>query len=153
MKSLMKYILLFCFSGYVYVCLELLFRQRSDITMMFCASLCCIPMILLNNKFTYDIDFLLQILICTVFCTGIEWIFGILFNQDFHIWDYRNMPFASPDYQVCLPFSLVWGAISAVTIPLMDYIDYKVFNYMPDTPPYYKIFGKTFHMKGGKRHG
>lgn len=50
---------------------------------------------------------------------------------------------------VCLPFSLVWGAISAVTIPFMDYIDYEVFNYMPNTTPYYKIFGKTFHMKGG----
>ena len=143
MKSFMKYLLLFSFSGYVYVCLELLFRQRSDITMMFCASICCIPMIVLNNQFTYEMDFLWQIIICTIFCTGIEWIFGVLFNQDFHIWDYRNMPLTSSDYQVCLPFSLVWGLISTITIPLMDYIDYTIFDYLSDTPPYYKIFGKT----------
>lgn len=32
MKSVMKYLLLFTFSGYIYVCMELLFRGHSDIT-------------------------------------------------------------------------------------------------------------------------
>ena len=67
MKSFMKYVLLFTFSGYIYVCLELLFRGRSDITMMFCASICVIPMVVLNNQFSYEVDFLLQLVLCTIF--------------------------------------------------------------------------------------
>ena len=140
-KSIVKYLLLFTFSGYIYVCLELLFRGRSDITMMFCASICVIPMIILNNKFTYEIDFLLQIILCTIFATIIEFIFGIIFNTDYHIWDYRNVPFNLYG-MICLPFSFLWMFIASLVIPLMDWIDYYVFNYHPDIKPYYKIFGK-----------
>lgn len=149
MKSFLKYLLLCAFGGYSYVSLELIFRGRSHITMMYCASICVLVMCILNNIFGYETDFLLQIILCMAFCTGIEWIFGCLFNQDYSIWDYRNMPFKSIDAQVCLPFSLLWGIISAIVIPLMDYIDWKIFGYKPDTPPYYRIFNKIiFKMKG-----
>ena len=100
MKSFMKYLLLFTFSGYIYVCMELLFRGRSDISMMFCASICVVPMVLLNNKFSYEVDFLLQLVLCTIFATFVEYIFGIIFNADYHIWDYRNMPFT----QMSMPY-------------------------------------------------
>ena len=77
-----------------------------------------------------------------IFSTWTEWITGILVNSDYHIWDYRNMPFHSPDGQICIPFMLIWGLISVIVIPLMDYIDWKVFDYLPDNPPYYIVFGK-----------
>lgn len=141
MKSLIKYMLLLTFSGYTYVCLELLFRGRSDITMMFCASICVIPMIYLNNLFTYNVDFLFQIILCAIFATWIEYIFGYVFNADYHIWDYRNMSF-NLDGQICLPFSLLWMLIASWVIPLMDWIDCYIFRYMPETKPYYKVFGK-----------
>ena len=105
MKSFVKYVLLLTFSGYTYVCMELLFRGRSDITMMFCASICVIPMIYLNNKFTYEVDFLLQIALSAIYATLIEYCFGMIFNTDYHIWDYRNMPF-NINGQICLLFSL-----------------------------------------------
>lgn len=142
MKNFMKYLLLLTFSGYIYVCMELLFRGRSDITMMFCASICVVPMIYLNNIFSYDVDFLLQLILCSVFATFIEYIFGMIFNTDYHIWDYRNMPY-NIDGMVCLPFSLLWMLIASWVIPLMDWIDHYIFGYKPDTKPYYKIFGKT----------
>ena len=142
MKSFMKYLLLLTFSGYIYVCMELLFRGRSDVTMMFCASICVVPMIYLNNIFSYDVDFLLQLILCSVFATFIEYIFGMIFNTDYHIWDYRNMPY-NIDGMVCLPFSLLWMLIASWVIPLMDWIDHYIFGYKPATKPYYKIFGKT----------
>lgn len=145
MKNFVKYILLLTFSGYIYVCMELLFRGRSDITMMFCASICVIPMIYLNNIFTYNVDFLLQLLLCSVHATLIEYCFGMIFNTDYHIWDYRNMPF-NISGQICLLFSLVWGLIAFFVIPLMDWIDYHVFNYKPDTKPYYKIGNKIIYQ-------
>ncbi len=145
MKSLMKYLLLFTFSGYIYVCMELLFRGRSDITMMFCASICVIPMVLLNNQFSYEVDFLLQLVLCAIFATFIEYIFGAFFNSDYHIWDYRNMPF-NIDGLICLPFSLLWMIIAAWVIPLMDWMDCYIFGYMPNQKPYYKIFGKKIYQ-------
>ena len=147
MKTAIKYLLLITFAGYLYVCLELIFRGHSDISMMFCASVCVIPMIALNNIYTYDMDFELQVLVCMIFSTGVEWITGIIVNQDYHIWDYRNLLLHSPDGQICVPFMLLWGLISGIVIPLMDYIDWKVFDYMPDTPPYYIVCGKQFQMK------
>lgn len=140
-KSFMKYLLLFTFSGYIYVCLELIFRGYSDITMMFASSICAIPMIILNNKFTYEIDFLLQLFLCAIFATLVEFIFGMLFNRDYSIWDYRNMPLNLYG-QICLPFSLLWMIIAACVIPLMDWIDCYIFGYKPNKKPYYKIFGR-----------
>lgn len=140
-KSFMKYLLLFTFSGYIYVCLELIFRGYSDITMMFASSICAIPMIILNNKFTYEIDFLLQLFLCSIFATLVEFIFGMLFNRDYSIWDYRNMPLNLYG-QICLPFSLLWMIIAACVIPLMDWIDCYIFGYKPNKKPYYKIFGR-----------
>lgn len=140
-KSFMKYLLLFTFSGYIYVCLELIFRGYSDITMMFASSICAIPMIILNNKFTYELDFLLQLFLCAIFATLVEFIFGMLFNRDYSIWDYRNMPLNLYG-QICLPFSLLWMIIAACVIPLMDWIDCYIFGYKPNKKPYYKIFGR-----------
>ena len=104
-------------------------------------SICVIPMIILNNKFTYEMDFLLQLILCALFATIIEFIFGIVFNSDYHIWDYRNMPL-NLFGMICLPFSFLWMFIAAIVIPLMDWIDCYIFNYKPETKPYYKIFGK-----------
>lgn len=94
----------------------------------------------LNNLFTYDMDFLLQVLFCTLFITTGEYVVGILWNQNYEIWDYRKMPF-NLDGQICLIFTLLWALISAIAIPLLDLIEWKVFKYKPETPPYYKIFG------------
>lgn len=141
-KTYMKYFLIMTFSGYFYVTLELIFRGRSDVTMMYCASIAGLVLCLENNIFSYDLDFIIQIIMGAVSCTGCEWIFGRLFNQDFKIWDYRNMPFHSPDGQICLPFFFVWVLISIICIPLLDYIEWRVFNYRSTTPPYYKVCGK-----------
>ena len=143
-KRFMEYILLICFAGYLYVCLEILFRGYSDLSMLFTASICAVPMIALNNIFSYKMDFSLQVAICTFFATFVEYIVGRFFvNQQFQIWDYRNLPL-NIDGQVCVLFMLVWMLITVVVIPLFDWIDYHIFN---GERPFYKIFGKIFWMK------
>lgn len=52
------------------------------------------------------------------------------------------MLLASPDGQVCVPFMLLWVLLISICIPLLDWIDWKIFNYKENTPPYYKLFGK-----------
>ena len=141
MKKLFKYISIYVFSGVLYTTIELLFRQRSDITMFFLAGICGLILTGLNNIYTYELDFSIQVILSTFCITLGEYIFGVLFNSDYHIWDYRNLPFNINGY-VCLYFSLAWLVIATFGIPLLDYIEWKVFKYKYETPPYYKIFGK-----------
>lgn len=56
-----------------------------------------------------------------------ELIFGLLFNQDYSIWDYRNLAFNYRG-QICLAFTLVWVGISAAAIILLDWMDWKFFK-------------------------
>ena len=144
-KRIITNILLLMSCGYFYVCLELIYRHYSTVEMMFCASLAAIPMLLLNNWFTYDMYYIWQIMICALFATGVEYIFGIIFNRDFHIWDYRNQ-WGNIQGMICPLFTLLWGLISAGMIVLLDWIEYNIF----DDPirPYYVITRKwIIYMK------
>lgn len=137
-------ICIFLFSGSLYYLLEVIFKSThtSHWTMFCIAGFSAVFFIDgLNNIFSYDMDFLLQIFICANVITICELIIGIKFNSDFSIWNYTNMPF-NYHGQVCLPFYLLWIILSAIFIPILDFIEWKIFNYKVDTPPYYKIFGK-----------
>ena len=149
MKRLVSYIMMLTWAGYTYVILELIARQKSDITMLFCASVCTIPMIFLNNIFSYDLDFTIQVLICAAFCTLNELVWGLIFNSDHHIWDYSDMMF-NYEGQICLSFFFVWIIISIPIIIITDWMEYNIFELSSD-PPYYKVFGKeVYHMKQRK---
>ncbi|MCH1983212.1 hypothetical protein MCG98_11605 [Ruminococcus sp. OA3] len=147
---LMKYTSLFVFCGLIYVGIEILFRQRSDHTMFFLAGFCGTVFLTgLNNLFSYELDYILQVLMSGTCCTLSEWVCGRLVNMDYHIWDYRGLWLSSADGQVNFFFFLAWCVISALAIPCLDYIEWRVFSYHADTPPYYKIFGRIrfqFHQ-------
>ena len=143
--TLIKYPSLFVFCGLTYVMIELIFRQYSDYTMFILAGICgTLFLTALNNFYSYDTDFLLQVIICGLLCTLAEWICGRLVNMDYHIWDYRALPFSSPDGQINLFFFLAWCLICLIAIPILDYMEWKYFCYKPEVPPYYKIFGIKF---------
>ena len=141
MKRLFKYISIYIFSGVLYITIELFFRHRTDITMFLLAGICGLILAGLNNIYTYELDFSIQVILSTFCITLGEYIFGVIFNSDYHIWDYRNLPFSINGY-VNLYFSLMWLVIATFGIPLLDYIEWKVFKYKYEIPPYYKIFGK-----------
>ena len=150
MKRFIFYLLLLCTAGYVYVIIELCYRQKTDVTMMFCASICAIPMIFLNNIFSYELDFLIQILLCGSFCTVTELIFGLNFNSDYHIWDYSNM-ILNYKGQICIVFFFVWVLLSIPIIIMADWMEYYVFD-LSSQQPYYKIFRKeVYRMKHNNR--
>ena len=147
LKLFGKYLFIFLFCGIGYVAIELLFRGRSDVSMFILAGICgTVFLTWLNNIFTYDTDFILQVFICGTMCTLAEWICGLLINTDFHVWDYRTLPLTSPDGQVNFFFYLAWCLICAIVIPILDYIEWKVFDYKKDTIPYYMVFGHKLYF-------
>ena len=136
LKSLLKYSVLLSYGGMLYVCIELLFRGRSDVSMMFCGGLSFVFIGLINNIIPWEMPLWIQSIIGGfLIVTPLEYIFGLLFNQDFTVWDYRMQAF-NVNGQVCLLFSLLWCIISIAAIILDDYLRYWLFN---EDKPHYKI--------------
>lgn len=138
-KSIMRYIFFYCFAGGLYMTLELCYRQRTDWTMFYLAGIIGILLLCINEALSYDTDFILQVLICGTFAVMAEYVFGILFNYDYHIWDYRNLPF-NYNGHIQLYFAILWYILSAIFIPVLDKIDYMMFPRKGIEKPYYVVF-------------
>ena len=97
---------LFLLGGAGYVIIELLYRGRSHFTMFFAGGLC----FLLLGKLERTQPRLPLPLRCFVgagIITMVELGFGIFFNRDFSIWDYRSVP-GNYQGQICPRFFLLW---------------------------------------------
>ena len=57
------------------------------------------------------------------------------------MWDYRNLPLSFWNDQINVFFIIMWFVLVATCIIIVDYIEWRLFNYKKDTPPYYKVFG------------
>lgn len=140
---IIQLLIIFILCGTVYSILEILFKgsERGTHWSMFVLSGLAGVIFIdgLNNVFSYEMDLILQATICSVMITIWEYFTGNIFNLDYQIWDYRNIPF-NIDGQVCLLFTILWFFLSIIFIPVLDYIEWKIFKYKYDEPPYYKIF-------------
>lgn len=145
-KIFIKYLFIFWFCGFIYYSMEMLARGRSAFEMIILAGLCgVLTLASFNNMTSYDTDFIFQSVTCGTICTFLEWLCGVFFNSDHHIWNYTNLPLSTPDGQINFFFWILWCFLSAFSIPILDYIEYHYFNYKPNTPPYYKVFGKIIY--------
>lgn len=149
LKRIIECLLVFISVGAIYFMSECIFKQRlSHWSMFVLAGTVGLLAMLLNDVFTYEIDFGLQILFCTIVTTFLEYCVGITLNADYSIWCYLNLPF-NLNGQICLLFSCIWAILFMFLIPILDYIEWKFFKYSPNTPPYYIFFGKKiFGFKG-----
>ena len=144
-----KLIFTYALCGGLYLLIEIFWRGRTDLTMFFLAGFLGLFAMFFNNIFSYETDYIVQVFSVSIITTFFEGLFGNLYNLDYAIWDYRNLPLSLWNDQINLIFFLFWNIIVAIAIPILDYIDWKLFKYKPDTPPYYKICEKIiFQFKG-----
>ena len=135
-KSFFKYSLLLSYGGMAYMIIELLFRGRTHYTMSFCGGICFVCIGLLN-ELRKKLSLVQQCIISGLFIvTPIEYLFGILFNSTYEIWDYRNLPL-NINGHICIPFSVLWCFVSLIAILADDYLRYYIFN---EERPSYKLF-------------
>lgn len=139
--EILKLLLIYAFSGGTYLLIETLYRGYTYLEMYYLAGFLGILAMLANNFMSYDVDYCLQCLIMTGIGTLGEGTVGVLFNSDFHIWDYRGMWGTFFWNQCNILFVGIWFILFFVLIPVLDFIEWDIFDYMPDTPPYYMIFG------------
>lgn len=135
-KRALKYIVLFITFSALYVWIEIMFRNRSDRSMLALSGVLGVILGLLNNVIPWSMTLVQQALIGGfLIVTPMEYIVGIIFNNTYKIWDYRNMPL-NIDGQICLPFTLIWCIISLGVIVLDDYLRYFIFG---EEKPHYNI--------------
>ena len=144
-KILIPYTIIFIVSGFIYTALEILWRGYTHWTMFVCAGLCGLAMANINNNWLeFDTDFRIQIVASALVCTSMEFIFGMIFNGDFTIWDYRGL-WGTIHWlgdQVNILFFGVWMIISLFGLPFLDWMQWKLGL---ERKPYYRIGDKYFY--------
>lgn len=144
-KILIPYTIIFIISGFIYTALELLWRGYTHWTMFVCAGFCGLAMANINNNWLkFDTDFRIQIVASALVCTLMEFIFGMIFNGDFTIWDYRGL-WGTIHWlgdQVNILFFGVWILISLFSLPFLDWMQWKLGL---EEKPYYRIGGRYFY--------
>lgn len=127
-QFLKKETIIFVIFGFLYICLELLYRGRTHISMFFVGGLCGVLIGLINDN-TPDIPLFYQCILGTTIVTLIEFISGCYLNiyLGLGVWDYSHVPFNFLG-QVCLPFSIIWMFLSIPVIYLDDYLKNKLLN-------------------------
>ena len=100
----------FLTGGSSYVGLELLWRGRSHGSMFLAGGLC---LLLIGHLEEVEQKLSLpgRVLTGAGIITMVELGLGLVFNRDYTVWDYRNVP---GNYlgQICLPFCLAWVPVS-----------------------------------------
>ena len=99
---------LFFVGGSGYVGLELLWRGRSHISMFLAGGVC---FLLLGRIDRTRLSPSAKCLLGATIITAVELLAGLLFNRDYRVWDYREMP-GNFLGQICLCYSLLWIPVS-----------------------------------------
>ena len=114
-----KNMVIFYFGGMLYLGLELLWRGWTHGT-MFLAGGC--SFLLLGSIGRCRLPGAAKPLAAAAAITAVELLSGLLFNRQHQIWDYSAMPMGFAG-QICLPFSLLWLALSIPGFRLFRVLD------------------------------
>lgn len=135
-KYIFKYLILYLIGCSVYSIVELLYDGSTHYTMFILGGICFILGGLLNEIFSWEMTLFFQGIIIGVFIiTPLELLFGLLFNSDYSIWDYRHFIFNFKG-QISLVFTMIWCVIGVLIVVIDDYLRYYIFK---EQKPKYKI--------------
>ncbi len=91
---------------------------------------------------------------CMAFCTGLEWLVGVILEKVFHTqcWNYHDyygekVKFCSTDGYVCLKISVLWGLGSMVVLAYVSpRVEQLILHIPPKTGNYIAIAIFTLYM-------
>ena len=117
---LIKEIILLLIFGITYCGIEILYRGRTHISMLFVGGLCAV-LIGMINEITPKMNIILQMFIGAVIVTIIEFFSGYIINiiLGLNVWDYSNLMFNYKG-QISLLFTIIWFFLSVPVIYLDD---------------------------------
>ena len=117
---LIKELILLIIFGITYCGIEILYRGRTHISMLFVGGLCAV-LIGMINEITPKMNIFLQMFIGAVIVTIIEFFSGYIINimLGLNVWDYSNLMFNYKG-QISLLFTIIWFFLSVPVIYLDD---------------------------------
>ena len=124
-----KKIWLSCFGGYSYFLLELIFNGNSSWFSFILGGIC---FRLIGKIRIFNLNNIFKCFICGIIITFVEFFTGIVFNLilNWKMWDYSTLPFNILG-QICLPFSLIWIALSFPAIKIDEMLNQKIYSHKP----------------------
>ena len=136
--KLLKFLILFLIGGFTYISIEIGFRGYSHISMFITGAICFILIGKLNEKYSWEMALISQMIISALIITSLELITGLIVNTWLHlnVWDYSSQPYNFKG-QICLLFSNLWVLLSLIAIFIDDWLRYLLFK---EEKPHYKIF-------------
>lgn len=136
MKYIFKYAVLLIIGGILYCLIEVVARGHTHWSMFLVGGICFLICGGLNELYSWDMLLPIQMIMCSVAITAVEFVSGIVLNVilDLNVWNYSNMPLNIMG-QICLPFTIIWLFLSLPAIVLDDYLRYWIFN---EEKPSYK---------------
>lgn len=128
-KTFLHTLILLIIGGCIYMGVELLYRGYTHWTMGIVGGLCFVVVGLLNENLPWHMYFEIQMLYGGAMITCVEFVAGCVLNLWLHlnIWDYSQLP-GNILGQVCPQFTVIWVALSAMIIPLDDWLREKLFS-------------------------
>ncbi len=121
-KKYANYVIMFLIGGMGYNLIEILWRGYTHITMTLAGGLCFGAMLLIN-RLAGNRSIIYRGMLCSVFITLIEFIFGLIFNiaLNLNVWDYSDVPFNILG-QICLPYTALWFCLGMLIQYFTDII-------------------------------
>lgn len=137
-KKMLKYLILLLIGGFIYYAFELVLRGWSHWTMFLLGGICFILIGEYNEHVEWDTPLIKQGVVGACIVTALEFVVGMIVNVylNWNIWDYSDIPLNFMG-QICLPFSIVWIAVSILAVVVDDWVRYFLFK---EEKPHYKWF-------------
>ena len=119
-------VILFSIGAFGYGLIEILWRGYTHWSMLSAGGICFLFFASMSEKLKRTSIFA-KALIGSFFITGIELIFGVIFNilLKKNVWDYSNMPLNFGG-QICAFFSFLWLLLSIIFIPVAGFVNKKL---------------------------
>ncbi|MBS5481407.1 MAG: putative ABC transporter permease [Acutalibacteraceae bacterium] len=112
---------IFCIGGLAYNAIEILWRGYTHWSMFIVGGACFQIIGRVQSAFRH-VSLFRRCVLCSAAITAVEFASGCLFNlhMKLNVWDYSKM-FGNLYGQVCLLYSVLWGGLSVIAMPLHTY--------------------------------
>lgn len=122
------FVCLFCMGGLAYNLIEIFWRGYSHWSMFFVGGTCFHMMGNIGKRLNKYGRFVTGTL-CAGAVTAVEYISGCVVNLRWklNVWDYSHLP-GNVNGQVCLLYSVLWGILSLIAMPLFRVLEEHVIH-------------------------
>lgn len=120
-----KFIRLFCIGGGAYNLIEVLWRGHSHWSMFLVGGTCFHVIGAIGTRLRRRSRLAIGSA-CALAVTAVEYVSGFVLNRrlKLNVWDYSKMP-ANLNGQVCLLYSVLWGGLSLLALPVYRRLNNK----------------------------